>query len=119
MESSGGTAAECDEGSSIEFAAVAGTTYRIAIDGTNAEVGHFELHMAPASVTPPGGEEQGGGSSSGGGSQNPAPPAPPVTPKQNPPAKKPLKCKPGFKKAKSHGKTKCVKKPKKKGKGRR
>ena len=39
---------ECEEGRSIRFAAVAGTTYRFAVDGSEGDEGHFELHFRPA-----------------------------------------------------------------------
>jgi hypothetical protein len=39
-------AGECDTGTAIEFTAVAGTTYRIAVGG--AEGGRFELHLVAA-----------------------------------------------------------------------
>jgi hypothetical protein len=41
---------ECDEGGSIGFAAVAGTTYRLAIDGREGDEGHFELHFRSATT---------------------------------------------------------------------
>jgi hypothetical protein len=36
---------ECEAGSGVEFTALAGTTYRFAIDGSSNEEGHFELHL--------------------------------------------------------------------------
>jgi Divergent InlB B-repeat domain len=43
---------ECDEGRSIRFAAVAGTTYRLAVDGTGGDDGHFQLHLQAAAAEP-------------------------------------------------------------------
>jgi hypothetical protein len=169
---------ECDEGRSFRFSAVAGTTYRIAVDGAAGDEGHFELHLRPAFALPAvltisrtgagagsvssspagiacgatcshgfkagtvvalaaspdsgstfagwsGGGCSGTGScqvtldtdtvvtanfafqASGGGSGDKSidglgPP--------NGPARKPLRCKPGFRKVRVHGKAKCVKK---------
>jgi hypothetical protein len=39
---------QCDEGTSTGFDAVAGTTYRIAVDGAAGDDGSFELHLRPA-----------------------------------------------------------------------
>jgi hypothetical protein len=39
---------ECDGGTSVEFDAVAGTTYRLAVDGAGGDDGHFELHLRAA-----------------------------------------------------------------------
>jgi hypothetical protein len=39
---------QCDEGRSIGFEALAGTTYRIAVDGIGGDSGYFELHLRPA-----------------------------------------------------------------------
>jgi Divergent InlB B-repeat domain len=39
---------QCDEGGSIGFEALAGTTYRIAVDGKGGDSGYFELHLRPA-----------------------------------------------------------------------
>jgi List-Bact-rpt repeat protein len=50
----------------------------------------------------------GGGESSGGGGGEPTPPAP-----ASPPATRPHRCKPGFKKKRVHGKVRCVRKHKK------
>ena len=41
-------AGQCDEGSSFGFEAVAGTTYRVAVDGTAGDDGYFELDLRPA-----------------------------------------------------------------------
>ena len=41
-------AGQCDEGRSFGFEAVAGTTYRIAVDGAAGDDGYFELHLRPA-----------------------------------------------------------------------
>jgi len=99
---------ECDEGRSIRFEAVAGTAYRLAVDGVGGDDGHFELHsreakalVPPVDPPPPAG---------GGAGPAPVPPVanPPVTPKP-----KPLKCKRGFKKKIVKGKPRCVKKKKK------
>jgi Divergent InlB B-repeat domain len=59
-----------------------------------------------------GGEEAGGGGSSGGGSAGDGGQTPPVStpPPTTLPAKKPLRCKRGFKKKVGHGKPRCVKK---------
>jgi hypothetical protein len=43
---------ECEEGSSIGFDAVAGTTYRIAVDGAGSDSGYFEFHLRPAVAYP-------------------------------------------------------------------
>jgi hypothetical protein len=69
-----------------------------------------------AASNPPSGGGTGGGGGGGSSSPSPSPaPTPKPTPKPKPkPKKKPLVCKKGFKKAKVHGKAKCVKVPKKK-----
>jgi List-Bact-rpt repeat protein len=41
-------AGQCDEGGSVGFDAVAGTTYRIAVDGAGGDSGYFDLHLRPA-----------------------------------------------------------------------
>ena len=43
---------ECDEGRSVEFAAVAGTTYRVAVDGAAGEDGRVELQFIPPGARP-------------------------------------------------------------------
>jgi hypothetical protein len=44
---------ECEEGGrSVAFDAVAGSTYRLAIDGAGGDSGHFELHLRPAIAHP-------------------------------------------------------------------
>jgi hypothetical protein len=175
---------QCDEGRSVGFEAIAGTTYRIAVDGAGGDSGYFELHLRPAvehprslSISSSGtgagavvspsapiacdsacsyllevGETVtldarptagstfagwlGGGCSGTGacqvtlnadtavvasfapvpstgnsGGDRTLPPASNLPGPPNP-APKPLKCKPGFKKARVHGKVKCVKKAK-------
>ncbi|HST68123.1 MAG TPA: hypothetical protein VLI94_00520 [Solirubrobacterales bacterium] len=105
---------ECEEGSSVGFDAVAGTTYRFAVDGPGGDEGRFELHLrsVKASVTPP--SEPPPTGDPGGGVV--VPPVAGPTPAPQP--KKPLKCKRGFKKKVVKGKARCVKKKKKKGKKR-
>ncbi len=39
---------QCEEGGSVGFEALAGTTYRIAVDGKGGDSGYFELHLRPA-----------------------------------------------------------------------
>jgi len=41
-------AGECDEGHSVRFEALAGTTYRLAVDGAAGDSGHFLLHLRSA-----------------------------------------------------------------------
>ena len=41
---------ECEEGSGVKFAAVVGTTYHFAVDGSSGEEGHFELHLRDSVV---------------------------------------------------------------------
>jgi hypothetical protein len=41
---------ECEEGRSIGFHAVGGTTYRIAVDGVGGDDGHFTLQMRAVAV---------------------------------------------------------------------
>ena len=105
VATTGAALRECDEGNGIRFSAIAGTTYRIAVDGAGGDDGHFELWFEAAAadpvviVDPPPTPAGGGGN-------------PPVS---NPPAPqppKPLKCKRGFKKVRVKGKPKCVKKKK-------
>ena len=172
---------QCDEGVSTGFDAVAGTTYRIAVDGAGGDDGSFELHLRPAiehprslsvsstgagsvvadavdctslcsydfevgdsvslSAQPAPGSSfvgwsgggcsgvgsceivlntdatvvanftsaAGGGGEGGGGGTVPPTPQPPAGP-ESPPTPKPLRCKPGFKKTREHGKARCVRK---------
>ncbi len=95
----------------VEFTATAGTTYKIAVDGKGGSEGNLKLMFE--------GSLDGGGSESGGGgggatndsSSTPAPLAVLPTPQAALESKpRPLKCKPGFKKKRTHGKAKCVKK---------
>jgi len=189
VETTDAGAGQCDEGSSVGFEAIAGVTYRIAVDGKGGDSGYFELHLRPAvehprslsvasagegagSVVSPsapiacatacdyrlevgelvtldaqptpgstfagwsGGGCSGtgacqvtlnadtsvvanfasvppavGGGGSGSGGDGGAPPSSNLPGGPNP-APKPRKCKPGFKKTRVHGKTKCVKKTK-------
>lgn len=41
---------ECDEGRSVGFTTVPGTTYRIAVDGAAGDEGHFLLHLRAPGV---------------------------------------------------------------------
>jgi hypothetical protein len=177
---------QCDEGRSFGFEAVAGSTYRIAVDGAAGDDGYFELHLRPAIEHPrslsvssagpgsvvsspdaiacsslcdydfevgesvslnaepaPGSSFAGwsgagcsgtgpcqvtlntdtavvanftstptGGEGAAGGATVPPAPVPAPTPK-------PLRCKPGFRKIRVHGKARCVKKkPRRHRKGR-
>ena len=43
---------ECERGDGIEFSAVAGTTYRIAVDGSGEDEGQFDLHLYSAAPHP-------------------------------------------------------------------
>ncbi len=43
---------ECDQGSSVAFTTVPGTTYRFAVDGSGGDRGHFLLHLRAAGVLP-------------------------------------------------------------------
>jgi hypothetical protein len=43
---------ECDEGSSVAFTTVPGTTYRFAVDGSGGDRGHFLLHLRAAGLLP-------------------------------------------------------------------
>jgi Divergent InlB B-repeat domain len=43
---------ECDEGRSVAFTTVPGTTYRFAVDGSGGDRGHFLLHLRGAGVLP-------------------------------------------------------------------
>ncbi|HKF83192.1 MAG TPA: hypothetical protein VKB23_09565 [Solirubrobacterales bacterium] len=43
---------ECDEGSSIAFTTIPGTTYRFAVDGSGGDRGHFLLHLRAAGLLP-------------------------------------------------------------------
>jgi len=108
-----GSVPGCSAGGSLTFDAVAGTTYKIAVDGRGGDAGHFELSLepfdAPPSEPPPGdGGGQGGGGAPG---DTVSPPGAPST--SPPPAKRPSKlkrCKPGFVRKTVHGKRTCVKK---------
>jgi hypothetical protein len=104
---------ECDEGSSVGFDAVAGTTYRFAVDGPGADEGRFTLHLTDtAAVVPPTEPPSEGGGGSSGGEAVPPIASPP--PSVQPPARPtPIKCKRGFKKKIVKGKPRCVKKKKK------
>ncbi|MDQ2629729.1 MAG: hypothetical protein M3Y75_01960 [Actinomycetota bacterium] len=111
---------ECEEGgSSVGFDAVAGTTYRFAVDGPGGDEGRFELHLRsikttvtpptePPTEPPPG--NPGGGGATGGGA---VPPIAGPLPGPPQPKKPPKKCKRGFKKKVVKGKPRCVKKKKK------
>jgi hypothetical protein len=96
---------DCAAGSSLVLNAVAGTTYRIAMDGVGGDSGHFDLSIEPFfAEQPETGSEQP--LSVTAGQSNLGPTAVP------PPARrpKPLKCKRGFVRKVVHGKPKCVKK---------
>jgi hypothetical protein len=43
---------DCDQGSSLEFAATAGTPYRFAVDGAGGDDGHFELLLESVAASP-------------------------------------------------------------------
>jgi len=43
---------ECAEGGIVEFAAVAGVTYRVALDGAAGEAGPFQLQLRPPVIHP-------------------------------------------------------------------
>ncbi|HEU5253143.1 MAG TPA: hypothetical protein VFU16_07455 [Solirubrobacterales bacterium] len=105
---------ECEAGGSVRFDALAGATYRIAVDGAGGDAGRFQLHLRAAKATPPPPPDPGGGGTDGGGTQPPVVSPPPAV---DPPATrkpKPLRCKRGFKKKLVKGKPRCVKKKKKK-----
>ena len=99
----------CSAGDSkVTFEASAGTTYRIAVDGKGGSEGGFSLQIQ-GSFEDGGGDE---GAASGGFST----PAPVLALSGLPSAlgttPRPLKCRPGFKKTRAHGKARCVKKRK-------
>jgi hypothetical protein len=95
----------------VEFTASAGTTYRIAVDGKGGSEGNFKL-MFEDSLAGGGGGGGGGGATIGGSSTLALPAPLSVSQGALTPKPKPLKCKPGFKKKRVHGKAKCVKKRK-------
>jgi len=43
---------ECDEGRSVAFTTEPGTTYRLAVDGSGGDRGHFLLHLRSVGVLP-------------------------------------------------------------------
>lgn len=122
--SAGACAPSYDEGTTITLAASAapGSTFAgwsgggcTGTSGCTLTLEADTVVTATFDAIPPVIDGGGGGGGASGGGAGPAPPAPvPVV--EQPPAKKPLKCKKGFKKRTVKGKQKCVKvkkKPKK------
>jgi hypothetical protein len=107
-----------EEGAALVLTAtpVAGSTFAGWSGGACSGTAPCQLALdADTNVTATFEQVGGGGSGGGGGGGgssggNQAPPA--STPPPPPPAKKPLKCKRGFKKKRVHGKARCVRKHK-------
>ena len=63
---------ECEAGRALRFAAVAGTTYRFAVDGVSGDDGEFQLHLTGATTNPRMLTVTKSGSGSGSVSSSPA-----------------------------------------------